>query len=67
MAYGKADTKELNPVFESMQGIFKGGQKLYLNASGEKEILDGVKVLKENGVKDIVLVGGYEPTKLLIF
>ncbi|MFC4097961.1 amidohydrolase family protein [Euzebyella saccharophila] len=67
LAYGKADTKELNPAFESMQGIFKGGQKLYLNASGEKEILDGVKVLKENGVKDIVLVGGYEAYKTIDF
>lgn len=64
IAYGKATPKEINPAFEAMQGIFNGSQKLYVYADGEKEIIDAINSLKENGAKDIVLVGGYHAYKI---
>ena len=64
MAYGKSDPKEVNPAFAAMQGIFDGTQKLYVYADGEKEIIDAINTLKENGAKEVVLVGGYHAYKI---
>ena len=67
MAYGKSESKELNPAFAGMQGIFDGSQKLYVYADGEKEIIDAVNTLKANGSKEVVLVGGYHAYKITDF
>ena len=67
MAYGKSDSKELNPAFAAMQGIFDGSQKLYVYADGEKEIIDAVNTLRANGAKEVVLVGGYHAYKITDF
>lgn len=67
MAYGKSANKQLNPEFKAMQGVFDGTQKLYLYADGEKEIIDAITTAKTNGVKDIVLVGGYHAYKITGF
>ena len=66
-AYGKSESKELNPAFAAMQGIFDGSQKLYVYADGEKEIIDAVNTLKANGAKEVVLVGGYHAYKITDF
>ena len=63
-AYGKRAAKETNLAFEAMQGLFNGSQKLYVYASGEKEIIDAVSTLKKVGVKEVVLVGGYHAYKI---
>jgi hypothetical protein len=67
IAYGKTNSKELNPAFHAMKGIFDGSQKLYVYADGEREIIDAVNILKENGAKDVVLVGGYHAYKITDF
>tara|TARA_R110002074_G_scaffold203432_10_gene371417 strand:+ start:4107 stop:5432 length:1326 start_codon:yes stop_codon:yes gene_type:complete len=63
-AYGKSTSKEMNPAFAAMKGIFDGTQKLYVHADGEKEIIDAINTLKANGAKEIVLVGGYHAFKI---
>ncbi len=66
-AYGKGTPKELNPAFAAMQGVLDGSQKMYVYADGEKEIIDAVNTLKNNGIKEVVLVGGYEAYKITDF
>lgn len=67
VAYGGGTAKELNPAFAAMQGAFNGSQKLYVYADGEKEIIDGITLAKNMGVKSVVLVGGYHAYKLTDF
>jgi len=67
IAYGKAQSKELNPAFLAMKGIFDGSQRLYVYADGEREIIDAVNTLKNNGAKHVVLVGGYHAYKITDF
>jgi imidazolonepropionase-like amidohydrolase len=67
IAYGKGTSKELNPAFAAMQGVFNGSQKLYVYADGEKEIMDGITLAKKSGAKSVVLVGGYHAYKITDF
>jgi len=67
LAYSKSNTTVKNLVYEASQGLFNGNQKLYVYANGEKEILDAITLIKDTGVKDIVLVGGYEAHKISTF
>ncbi|MFS4492338.1 amidohydrolase family protein [Maribacter sp. 2308TA10-17] len=67
LAYGGGTAKELNPAFAAMKGVFDGRQKLYVYADGEKEIVDGITLAKNSGVKNIVLVGGYHAYKVTDF
>ncbi|RRQ48921.1 amidohydrolase [Maribacter algicola] len=67
IAYGKGTAKEMNPAFAAMQGVLDGSQKMYVYADGEKEIIDAVNTLKANGIKEVVLVGGYEAHKITDF
>ena len=67
IAYGKDISKELNPAFAAMQGVFDGSQRLYVYADAEKEIIDGVTLAKNLGVKSVVLVGGYYAYKITDF
>ncbi|PIE99908.1 MAG: amidohydrolase [Maribacter sp.] len=66
-AYNNAGNSELNPAFAAMQGLFDGSRKLYINANDGKDIIDAITTAKENGVKDIVLVGGYHAYKIIGF
>ena len=67
LAYGKSTSKELNPAFAAMQGVFDGSQRLYVYADGQKEIIDGITFAKNSGVKSVVLVGGYHAYKVTDF
>lgn len=67
MAYGKGNSKEMNPAHAAMQGIFDGSQKLYVYADGEREIIDAVTTAKNGGAKHVVLVGGYHAYKITDF
>ncbi|MBD1263053.1 amidohydrolase family protein [Maribacter polysiphoniae] len=66
-AYDNVGNSELNPAFAAMQGLFDGSKKLFINANDEKEIIDAITTAKENGIKDIVLVGGYHAYKVTDF
>ena len=63
-AYGKSTPKEVNPAYAAMQGIFDGTQKLYVHADDEKQIIDAINILKSNGAKEVVLIGGYHAYKI---
>lgn len=67
MAYGKTAAASKNEGFDAMQGLFDGSKKLYIYSQREKEIIDAITVAKDAGVKQIVLVGGYEAHKIIPF
>ncbi len=56
-----------NQKLEAMKGLFSGEKKLFLHANLENDIIEAVLFLKEWGVKNIVLIGGYEAYKILPF
>jgi imidazolonepropionase-like amidohydrolase len=62
-AYLADASKERNLVLESMKGLFDGTQTLFIHADENKQIIDAIQFAKENGVKKIVIVGGYEAYK----
>ena len=66
-AYKNGDEVSKNEAFSEMKAVFNGSKKLYIYADGEKEIIDAVTTAKENGVKNIVLVGGYQSYKIIPF
>ncbi len=66
-AYGNSSPQKINEAFKAMQGLFNGSQKMYVYANGEKEIIDAITTLKESGISNVVLVGGYEAYKITDF
>ena len=62
-AYLGDSSKERNLVLEATKGLFDGSQTLFINANEEKQIVDAVQFAKENGIKKMVIVGGYEAYK----
>ena len=62
-AYLATASKDRNLVLEAAKGIFDGTQTVFINANEEKQITDAVQFAKENGIKKMVIVGGYEAYK----
>ena len=62
-SYLSDTSAEKNIVLESLKGIFNGTQTLFIHANEEKQIIDAVNFGKVNGVKKIVIVGGYKAYK----
>ena len=62
-AYQVDNVKERNLILESARGLFDGSQTLFINANEEKQIIDAVQLAKSNGIKKMVIVGGYEAYK----
>ena len=62
-AYLGDTAKERNLVLESTKGLFDGTQTLYIHANEEKQIIDAVQFAKQNGIKKMAIVGGYEAYK----
>jgi imidazolonepropionase-like amidohydrolase len=65
-AYKKASAVR-NLALEAVQGLFDGSKKLYVRAHSEKEIIDAITFAKEMGIKETVLVGGYQAYKITEF
>ena len=42
----------------ALKGTFNGTKKVYLHAKEKRQILDGISLLKQHGIDNIVLVGG---------
>ena len=63
-AYMAGPAKEVNPAFAAMEGLFDGSKTLYTYADGEREIVDAINALKEAGITNVVLVGGYQAYKV---
>ena len=62
-AYVGDKPKEINLTFEAMKGLFDGSQTLFIHADENKQIIDAIEFSKANGVKKMVIVGGYEAYK----
>lgn len=62
-AYLGDTAKERNLVLESTKGLFDGTQTLYIHANEEKQIIDAVQFAKQNEIKKMAIVGGYEAYK----
>lgn len=62
-AYLAENAKEKNLLFEATRKLFDGSQTLFINANEEKQIIDALQLCKENGIKKVVIVGGYEAYK----
>jgi imidazolonepropionase-like amidohydrolase len=58
----KNDKKDL--PFEAMKGLQSGEKILYVNANGEKEIIDAVLFKKKNNIQKMVIIGGYYAFKV---
>lgn len=62
-AYQRTVAKERNVVFESTKGLFDSSQTLFIHANEELQIIDAIKLAKENGIEKMVVVGGFEAYK----
>lgn len=65
--YGKTKAAQRNLAFEAVQGLFDGTQKLFIDATSEKEIIDAITFAKEMGINNVVLVGAYHAYKITDF
>ncbi len=63
--YGSGNQNNRHLPYEATQGLFNGKQKLYIHANAAREITDAINSMKEMGVKNIVLVGGYQADKTI--
>ena len=66
-AYSQNNGQPKNEAFKAMKGLFDGSKKLFIHVDGEKEIIDAVTTAKQQGVKNVVIVGGYEAYKITSF
>ncbi|MGB1283285.1 MAG: amidohydrolase family protein [Polaribacter sp.] len=53
-----------NIPFAATKGLFKGSQKLFIHASGQREITDAITSAKELGINNLVLVRGQGAEKV---
>jgi len=58
---------EINLKLEAMKGLFSGEKKMFLHADEKRQIIEGVNMLKRNGIKDIVVVGASEAYYVMDF
>jgi imidazolonepropionase-like amidohydrolase len=56
-----------NQAIEALVGTLDGRKKVYVYADGVREIMDAVSQLKQHGVEQIVLVGGYQADEIIPF
>jgi len=48
----------INVRFEAMKGLFNGSKKLFVNADGEREIVQAVAFAKKMGIQAVIVGGG---------
>lgn len=60
IAYNTGVKSPRHLPFEALQGLVDGSKKLYIHVSNEKGITDAIQFSKENKIKNVVIVGGYE-------
>ncbi len=63
-AYAKGSKTTKNLQYDAMQGLFNGSQKLFVHVNDEKGITDAVDFAKNNGISNMVIVGGYQANKV---
>ncbi|MDT0557185.1 amidohydrolase family protein [Ichthyenterobacterium sp. W332] len=60
----KNQTSATNLPFKALKGLFDGSKKLYINVNDQKGITDAINFSNSQGVKSMVVVGGYEAYKV---
>ena len=63
-AYLSGNQSPIHLPYSACAGLFDQSQRLYVYADGEREISDAIISLKELGIENIVLVGGYHAEKV---
>ena len=62
--YSKGEGTPMHLPYKALNGIFDDSKKLYIEVNEEKAIIDAINFAKEQGVKNVVIVGGYEAYKV---
>jgi len=63
-AYLAGDMKEVNLPFKAMEKVFSGDKRVYVHVNGEKEISDVIQFKKDENLKNLIIVGGYDALKV---
>lgn len=63
-AYLKGDRAIKNLLYDAMEGLINGSENLYVHVDDEKGITDAVNFAKTNGIKKMVIIGGYHAHKV---
>lgn len=66
-AYQITPSTTRNLLLEAARGLFDGTKTLFLHSEYEKQMIDGVEMALSQGIKKIVIVGGYEAHKITGF
>lgn len=56
--YLAGEMEKTHLPFKATSGLFDGSQRLFIHASGQKEITDAVTISKDLGINNIVIVHG---------
>jgi len=62
--YLASDKNKMHLPYEATKGLFEGSKKLFIHVNGQKEITDAITIIKELGIKNIVIVHGDEADKV---
>lgn len=63
-AYLAGERKIKNLPYLAMGPVFEGKKKVFIHVDGEKEMLDVIQFKKDQGLDDLVIVGGYDALSL---
>ena len=63
-AYQASNKSPKHLPFEALQGLIDGSKKLYVHVDAERGITDAITFTKQNNIKHLVIVGGYEANKV---
>ncbi len=66
-SYAKGDKAVVNLPYDAAKGLFDGSQTLYVHVNDDKGITDAVNFSKENGILNVVIVGGDNAHKVAGF
>ncbi|WP_338731071.1 amidohydrolase family protein [Mangrovimonas cancribranchiae] len=58
--YQDSDKSTKHLPFEAVQGLFDGSKKLYVHVDDAKGITDAINFKIQNGISEMVVVGGYQ-------
>lgn len=59
-----AVAEESNLRFESMKGLFKGTQTLFIHSNTVKEMVEAINFAKQNNITKLTIVGGKESWRI---
>ncbi|WP_373059091.1 amidohydrolase family protein [Zunongwangia sp. H14] len=63
-AYLNGDRKIENLPYSAMEDVFNGKKKVFIHVDGEKEISDVIQFKKDQGLDEMVIVGGNQALPL---